>query len=62
MLAHGLTGADIEHVLTTAHASHLDRRGNRVITGRVARRLITVVVAAGSVPQHVITVWDRGPV
>jgi hypothetical protein len=62
MARRGIGEAEVAGVLAAPRATDRDPRGNRRLTGVVGGRVIVVVVAAGSVPPHVVTVWDRGSV
>lgn len=53
-----ITAADIEEVLAHHHLNYPDKKGNRILIGRLEGRRVKVVVAKDSAPPHIITVGD----
>jgi hypothetical protein len=51
--------AEVEATLATPLGVRFDPNGNPILLGRVGRRFIEVVVARGSWPPVIITLWPR---
>jgi hypothetical protein len=57
MAERAITETEVETVLDRWETQHTDRDGNPVYGSLVAGRPIRVVVAAGSIPRRIITVY-----
>jgi hypothetical protein len=57
MVEHGIAEEDVETVLRDHDRERLDSDGNQRLSGHLADRRITIVVAKDSDPPRIITVW-----